>query len=87
MTLIFSFDMKMKITALEDTGEKKTNSEMLKKKKQFSMGKGEGKKQNFSDKLSNTLIPRILAEKKKRRRWKESKFILKKYHTGAHPFS
>lgn len=61
---------------------------MLKKKKQFSMGKGEGKKQNFSDKLSNTLIPRILAaKKKKKRRWKGSKFILKKYHTGAHPFS
>lgn len=57
--------MKMKITALEDTGGKKPNSEMLKNKKQFSMGKGEGKKQNFSDKLSNTLIPRILAGKKK----------------------
>lgn len=40
---------------------------MLKKKKQFSMGKGKGKKQNFSDKLSNTLIPRILAAKKKKK--------------------
>ena len=78
--------MEMKITALEDTGEKKTNSENLKKKKQFSMGKREGKKQNFSDKLSNTLIPGILAEKKKRR-WKGRKFILKKYHTFVHPFS
>lgn len=59
--------MKMKITALEYTGGKKPNSEMLKNKKQFSMGKGEGKKQNFSDKLSNTLIPRILAGKKKKK--------------------
>ena len=31
------------------------------------MGKREGKKQNFSDKLSNTLIPGILAEKKKKK--------------------
>ena len=51
------------------------------------MGKREGKKQNFSDKLPNTLIPGILAEKKKKRRWKGRKFILKKYHTFVHPFS
>ena len=43
---------------------------MLKKKKQFSMGKWKGKKQNFSDKLSNTLIPRILAAKKKKKKKK-----------------
>ena len=35
------------------------------------MGKREGKKQNFSDKLSNTLIPGILAEKKKKEDGKE----------------
>ena len=31
------------------------------------MGKRDGKKQNFSDKFSNTLIPGILAEKKKKK--------------------
>ena len=67
----------MKITALEDTGEKKTNSENLKMKKQFSMGKREGKKQNYSDKLSNTLIPGILAEKKKREDGMEENSYLK----------
>ena len=46
---------------------------MLKKKKQFSMGKGKGKKQNFSDKLSNTLIPRILAAKKKKKKEEDGK--------------
>lgn len=32
------------------------------------MGKGEGEKQNFSDKLSNTLIPGILAKKRKKKK-------------------